>query len=180
MLERLRILGSDAALHDRYVVVDAPASGSALELLSVAAGVKRIAPAGALNRIAESVESFLSDATRFGALVTAAPEELAVRKAIETAAAMREQAGVFNVAALMNRVPDALFNTSELATMAPLRGHAELAVRRHASRENALIGARRLAAAGLETIILPAMFTPTLGHPELSEIGDVLEAELLD
>src|SRR5437879_6442548 len=32
LLERLRIMAGDAALHDRYVVVDAPASGSALEL----------------------------------------------------------------------------------------------------------------------------------------------------
>ena len=180
LLERLRILGGDAALRDRYVVVDAPASGSALELLSVAAGVKNIAPAGTLNRIAASVDSFLSDATRFGAMITAAPEELAVREALETAAAIRDRLGVFNVAALMNRVPDALFSTAELAAMAPLGGHGELAVRRHGSRENALIGARRLAAAGLETIILPAMFTPNLGHRELSEISDILEAELLD
>src|SRR5580658_9651816 len=35
MLERLRIMAGRAALEDRYVVVDAPATGSTLELLSV-------------------------------------------------------------------------------------------------------------------------------------------------
>src|SRR6202521_3943842 len=41
LLERLRIMAGDAALEDRYLVIDAPASGSAVELLSVSSGVKR-------------------------------------------------------------------------------------------------------------------------------------------
>ena len=81
MLERLRIMGGDAALEDRYVVVDGPASGSALELLAVARGVKGIAPVGSLNRIAHSVESFLVDRDRFGVVLTVTPEELAIREA---------------------------------------------------------------------------------------------------
>src|SRR5271167_1309887 len=94
LLERLRILAGDAALEDRYLVVDAPASGSAVELLSVSSGVKGIAPAGTLNRLADSVDRFLTDATRFGAIVTMAPEDLAVREALETAAAVRARLGV--------------------------------------------------------------------------------------
>lgn len=41
---------SRTTISRRSLVVDAPASGSALELLSVAAGVKNISPTGALNR----------------------------------------------------------------------------------------------------------------------------------
>src|SRR6202795_590121 len=40
LLERLRIMAGDAALEDRYLVIDAPAWGSALELLLVSRGVK--------------------------------------------------------------------------------------------------------------------------------------------
>ena len=38
LLERLRIMAGDAALKDLYLVIDAPASGSAVELLSVSWG----------------------------------------------------------------------------------------------------------------------------------------------
>jgi arsenite/tail-anchored protein-transporting ATPase len=179
LLEKSRILGGDAALHDRYVVIDAPASGSALELLSVASGVKSIAPSGTLNRLADSVSMFLRDATRFGAIVTASPEELAIREALETAKAIRD-GGIATIAALMNRVPDAMFTTADLAALSPAGANAQLAVMRKAARERGLIGARRLANAGLETIVLPMLFTPAIGFHELSEIADVLEAELLD
>ena len=83
MLERLRILAGDAALMDRYGVIDAPASGAALELLAVAAGIKRLAPAGTLNRLAHAVESFLRDPHQFGVMLTVTPEDLALREAIE-------------------------------------------------------------------------------------------------
>ncbi|MDO8433068.1 MAG: ArsA-related P-loop ATPase [Candidatus Binatus sp.] len=179
LLERSRMLAGDAALRDRYVVIDAPASGSALELLSVASGVKSIAPTGTLNRLADSVSVLLRDATRFGAIVTASPEELAIREALETAKAIQD-AGIAAIAALMNRVPDAMFTTAELAALSPAGGNAQLAVMRKAARERGLIGARRLANAGLETILLPMLFTPAIGFAELSEIADVLEAELLD
>ena len=179
LLEKSRILAGDAALHDRYVVIDAPASGSALELLSVASGVKNIAPTGTLNRLADSVSVLLRDATRFGAIVTASPEELAIREALETTAAIRDL-GIATIAALMNRVPDKLFDTSDLAALSLAGNHAELAVMRTATREHGLIGARRFAEAGLETVVLPMLFTPNIGLSELSEIADVLDAELLD
>ena len=179
LLEKSRILGGDAALHDRYVVIDAPASGSALELLSVASGVKNIAPTGTLNRLADSVSIFLRDATRFGVIVTASPEELAIREALETAAAIRDS-GIATIAALMNRVPDAMFDASQLAELSLAGNHANLAVMRNATREHGLIGARRLVEAGLETTVLPMLFTRSIGLSELSEIADVLDAELLD
>jgi arsenite/tail-anchored protein-transporting ATPase len=180
VLERLRIMAADAALEDRYVVVDAPASGSAIELISVAAGIQQLAPTGTLNRLADSVRTFLCDATRFGVILTATPDELAIREALETAAAMRRQLGVAVHAAMMNRVPDSLFDTAELAALSPLGAHARLAVTRNAARESALIGAARLAEAGLETIVMPMMFTPRVGVEEIEALSDVASAELFD
>ena len=85
MLERLRIMAGDAALKDHYVVVDGPASGSALEFLVGRRGVKGIAPA----RYAQSPRLrrafFLIDGARFGVVITVTPEELALREALETA-----------------------------------------------------------------------------------------------
>ncbi len=171
LLERLRIMAGDAALKDRYLVVDAPASGSAVELLSVSSGVRGIAPAGTLNRLADSIDSFLADATRFGAVITMTPEELAVREALETAATIRERLGVVTVAAIMNCVPDLLFDTSELAALSPLGSHARLAIRRNAAHENAALVAPRLADAGLPAVSLPMMFTPAIGARRAGEAG---------
>src|SRR6267378_3744349 len=178
LLERLRIMAGDAALDDRYLVIDAPASGNALELLSVAAGVKNISPTGTLNRIADSVAAFLADPMRFGVIITLTPEELALREALETEANLRERLSITTVAAIMNRVPDSLFNTTELAALSPLGIHGRLAVRRNASQEVASAMARRLAKAGIATINLPMMFTPAMGRKELEQLGQVLAAEL--
>jgi anion-transporting ArsA/GET3 family ATPase len=180
LLERLRIMAGDAALLDRYLVIDAPASGSAVELLSVSAGVKGIAPAGTLNRLAHSVATFLADATRFGAVVTMTPEDLAVREALETTAAMRERLGIVTVAAIINCVPDPLFDASELAALSALGGHAHLAVRRNAAHQQAAVAAARFAAAGIPTFSLPMMFTAAMGAGEVEILGRVLDAEMFD
>lgn len=180
LLERLRIMAGDAALEDRFLVIDAPASGSAVELLSVASGVKGIAPAGTLNRLARSVASFLADPARFGAIVTMTPEDLAVREALETAATMRARLGVVTVAAIMNCVPGLLFDTAELAALSPLAAHARLAVRRNAAHEQAALVAPRFVAAGIPAFSLPMMFTPEIGLGEVEKLGRVLDAELLD
>src|SRR5579885_1587605 len=94
LLERLRIMAGEAALEDRRVVIDAPASGTAVELLAVASGVKGIAPAGTLNRLAAEVEEFLADPNRFGVVVTVTPEKMALHEAIETAQLLRDRMSV--------------------------------------------------------------------------------------
>src|SRR5580704_12801461 len=98
LLERLRIMAGDA-----------------VEMLSVSAGVKGIAPAGTLNRLADSIDIFLADPTRFGAVITTTPEQLAIGEALETSATLRDRLGIVAVAVIMNCVPDLLFDTAELA-----------------------------------------------------------------
>jgi arsenite/tail-anchored protein-transporting ATPase len=180
LLERLRIMGGDAALEDRHLVVDAPASGSALELLSVPSGLKGVAPGGLLNRLAQSVGIFLADPSRFATILTVMPEELAIREALETAVAIRDRLGIATAAAIMNRTPSPLFELADLESLKPLSEHAELAARRVASYGRSAIGAARLREAGVATITLPMLFTPAMGRDQLAELGHALEAELLD
>jgi Anion-transporting ATPase len=180
LLERLRIMAGDAALEDRYVVIDAPASGSAVEMLSVSSGVKGLAPAGTLNRLADSIDIFLADPIRFGAIITTTPEQLAIGEALETAATLRARLGIVTVAVIMNCVPDLLFDTAELAAMSALDGHARLAIRRNAAHEQAALAAPRFADAGLTTVGLPMMFTPAIGHPEMEKLRRAVQAGLLD
>ena len=107
MLERLRIIAGRAALEDRYAVVDAPATGSALELLAVPGALKQLAPIGTLNRLAANVESFLADATRFAVILTLTPQELALREALEASDVLRGRLNVSVAAAALNCVPSA-------------------------------------------------------------------------
>ena len=180
LLERLRIMAGDAALEDRYVVIDAPASGSAVEMLSVSSGVKGLAPAGTLNRLADSIDIFLADSTRFGAVITTTPEHLAIGEALETAATLRDRLGIVTVAVIMNCLPELLSDTAELAAMSALDGHARLAIRRNAAHEQAALAAPRFAAAGLTTVGLPMMFTPAIGRAEIEQLRRALQAGLLD
>lgn len=179
MLERLRLMADEAAKEDRFVVVDGPATGNAIELLSVARGIKQLAPFGTLNRLASGVEEFLTDASRCGVLITLLPEELALREALEAIAAMREKLGLSCVAAALNSVPGPLFTAAEMMKVRQLGAHAELAERRRASAEFASRAHERLEQAGIDVVELPMMFRRSLGQKELVELGRKLVSALL-
>ena len=177
MLERLRIVAGRAALEDRYVVVDAPATGSAMELLSVPGALKQLAPLGTLNRLAANVESFLADATRFAVMLTLTPQELALREALEASDVLRGRLGVNVAAAALNCVPircsaRASSTSSPRWTLArphPTRIRDARASRdgttaRDASRREARREASR---AGLGVVELPMLFSPAMGRAEL-------------
>ena len=181
MLERLRIVAGSAALEERYVVVDAPATGSALELLSVPGALKQIAPLGTLNRLAANVESFLSDATRFAVMLTLTPQELALREVLETSDALRGRLGVSVAAAALNCVPHPLFSAREMDGLDALDaypGCARLARWRDGAGRFAARARREASRAGLAVIELPVLFSPAMGRAELEDLSRALEAGL--
>jgi arsenite-transporting ATPase len=178
MLERLRIMAGDAALLDRQAVIDAPASGTALELLAVAGGIRRLAPGGTLNRLARGVESFLRDPHQFGVMLTVTPEELALREALETAAALRAQQGITSLMAVLNRTPEPLFDRDELDASGALPAHAALARRREAERRFAHHARRRLRAAGVDAIEIPMLYQRAIGAAEIAALATELAPAL--
>ena len=180
MLERLRMLAGKAALEDRFAVIDAPATGHALELLSVAKGIRDLAPAGTLNRLASAVEEFLLDRNRFGVILTVLPEELALREALEAAAALRDRLGIECIGAILNGVAPALFTAAEIEKLRPLEEHARLAERRHGFTEFAAHARRELARAGIAVAELPMLYEAALGAAEVETLSRRLETELLD
>ena len=178
MLERLRLMADEAAKDDCFVVVDGPATGGAIELLSVARGIRQLAPFGTLNRLAGGVEEFLTDASRCGIVITLLPEELALREALEAIATMREKLGLSCVAAALNCVPDALFTKADMMKVRQLGAHAELAERRRASAEFASRTREQLEHAGIDVVELPMMFRRSLERRELHELGRKLVSAL--
>lgn len=176
MVGRLRLMAGRAALEDRYAVIDAPATGSAMELLSVARGVKRIAARGTLNRLAGTLEEFLTDANRFGVVLTVRPEGLALRETLDAAAELRDRLGVRCVGAVLNGVAEALFTKAEIAKARALGEPARLAGRRWESAAEAARARRELEAAGLTVVELPMLFSAAVGREELATLADSLAA----
>ncbi len=177
MLERLRLLAGTAARDDRYAVIDAPATGHALELLTVARGIRGLAPGGTLNRLAAAVEDFLADPNRFGAILTVAPGELALRETLAAAAALRDELRVGWIAAALNCVAAPLFSAGEIAALADYPGHARLAATRRRCGRDAAETRRALERAGLRVIELPMIFAAELDRAALETLGRRLAAE---
>jgi anion-transporting ArsA/GET3 family ATPase len=178
MLERLRLIAGQAALEDRYAVVDAPATGSTLELLSVAGGVKRIAPLGTLNRLAKEVESFLTDPGRLSVMLTLSAQELALREALQAADVLRSRLKVSVAAAVVNGVPPPLFTAADLRALAANPCCHRLAQWRSGSARNLARTRQAASRAGLPMIELPMLFSPALGRAELEELSRALDARL--
>lgn len=178
MLERLRLIAGKAAAEDRFAVIDAPATGNALELLGVAKSVAHLAPFGTLNRLAAEVEEFLKDAHRFGVILTLRPEELALREALEAVSTLRTQMGIAHITAVLNGVAAPLFTAAEIATLGALGAHARLAERRRAAAEFAAHAQRELKRVCATVVETPMLFEPAFGRDALETIADALAAGL--
>lgn len=175
ILERLRQLADEAAARNGFAVIDAPASGSVLELLSVSQGLRDLAPSGTLNRLAGAVDEFLRNPSRFGVLLTARPERLAVREALETLATLRDKLGIGCIAAILNGVPDPLLSPSDCAKIHRLPEHRRLALQRKATCEAAARAHQQFAEAGVEVIELPMLYTSEFARPQVEILADALD-----
>lgn len=177
MLERVRLLARSAE-PDRFIVVDAPATGGALELLNVPAGVRRLAPLGTLHRLAAEVEKFVQAADRFGVLLTTRAEQLALREAIAASTALGAL-GVGCIGAVLNECETALFTAAEMAKLTGLDGHQRLAQARRQAAEDAAQAQRQLRHAGLHPLTLPMLYRPALAAAELAALANTLDKELV-
>ena len=175
MLERLRELAEEAAARDGFVVVDAPSSGHVLELLSVPQGLRDLAPSGTLNRLARAVDEFLGNPHRFGVVLTARPERLAVREALETLAILRDKLRICYMAAILNGIPAPLFSSADCAKIHRLPSHRRLALRRKATSKLAARAYEQFEEAGVEVIELPMLYTSEFARPQVEILAGALD-----
>jgi hypothetical protein len=171
MLERLRLLAGKAALEDRFVIVDAPATGHALELLAVARSLKQLAPTGTLNRLAHAVDEFLCDSNRFGIFLTLTPAELALREVLDAVTTMRTEGGITAITATINCVPAALFSAADMMKVEEFPQHAAIARRRRDLAHGAARARRELERAGVSVAELPLIFTEGLTQAALERLS---------
>ena len=92
MLGKLKAVERDGGFD--LIVVDAPATGHAITLLTSPAGLASAARGGPVKRQAEEVAELLADPSRCRVLLVTLPRELAVDETIEAAYEVEDRAGV--------------------------------------------------------------------------------------
>lgn len=180
LLSRLSSMAGEAAREDRYAVVDGLSTGASLELLSVATGIKNLAPAGTLNRIAGELESFISDPHRFGIAIVVSPQDLSLKEALEAAARLRDSLHINRIIAILNGVAPPLFAANEAEQAMAADPEQAGLVRRRLDLDTAARRVRKqLAAAGLEAIELPMLFTAVVGKAEVVRLSRSLKGKVV-
>jgi anion-transporting ArsA/GET3 family ATPase len=126
------------------VIVDAPATGHALDMLRVPFVIENVAPPGLLRRDAARAAKMFRDPERAGAVLVTLPEYMPANETIELADALANELEIPVLHLVINRVLNVLFAEkerpvleglpSELAEDSEIRGLA-VAGKRRALRE---------------------------------------------
>lgn len=156
-------------LSSRYdlVVVDLPASGNAVAMLSVPLTAERLFPTGPIRRCADELLALYARAST-AVILVALPEEMVVNETLETTAKLtREVRGLHVPLILLNRASVPSFSEAERSLLAALEAQpgasADTADLLAAGRwEESLEAATgdaltRLAEAGRPVVVLPAV-----------------------
>lgn len=160
------------------IVVDAPASGHALSLLTAASGMADSASSGPIRDQADQALALLGDENRCRVMLVTLPEETPVSETIETAFDIEEEVGVKLGPLVVNGLwpeidglADAIDGAAAEADGEALRA-ATYRLARTADQQAQL--ARLGAELPLPRIHLPQLFTASLGPGDLAVLADAL------
>ncbi len=169
-----------------YIVVDAPASGHALQLLRTPRHLARLLAGGPLASTLERIIRFLGDARALRAVLVSIAEEMSVNETLETAAILRDQLGIAVAAPILNRAAAPRFAPRDIAAIRALRGRdarnpllAAAALHIAAQESTAAQTARLRQAFALEPVALPSLFTAEVARDDLADFGQPAAARLL-
>ena len=170
------------------VVVDAPASGHGLAMLTTPKTFGDIARVGPIRRQAGKIQAMLSDGELTGYVAVALPEEMPVVETLELGRKLPEAVGLGLEAIIVNGVWPTRFSAADVATIraAADNGYdagaqAALAAAL-AEYERAALQADHVARleseSGVQVLSLPYLFESELGLPEYQQLADELAAAL--
>jgi anion-transporting ArsA/GET3 family ATPase len=116
--------------HFDLMVVDAPATGHGLTLLSAASSMTEVSKAGPFYDLAEVIDAYLRDGSRTGVALVTLPEALPVAESAELLAAL-DELGMPAAAVIANRctappLPEQVTMSTVQQALADLSGGAEL------------------------------------------------------
>jgi anion-transporting ArsA/GET3 family ATPase len=164
------------------VVVDAPASGHGLAMLTTPRTFGEIARVGPIRRQAAKVRDLLADPERTAYLAVALPEEMPVNETLELEQRLPEAVGTGLDAIVVNGMWPKRFSAADAEAMrAASDGRPDLkaaltAYERARAQRSHLRRLRRSASAPV--ITLPYLFESELGLPEFERLGDRLARRL--
>lgn len=164
------------------VVVDAPSTGHAVQLLRVPGAMLGTVPPGPLRSDAVWMHDLLVDPARTALVMVTLPEEMPVTETIELDEAVRAEAGMTPAALVVNAMPERRFDEAEAARVAALAGAppplgpAAQASHLQAARAEAAAAelARLRGALDLPTTVLPLLAAPWWGPSEVAALADAL------
>jgi len=167
-------------------IVDAPATGHGLALLSAPGTFARIAHTGPIARQARQIEEFTRNRAATAILAAALPEEMPVAETIDLEGRLADQSLALD-AIVVNALYPERFDSDESARLAALDGRgsdaARAAVVAALSEHRRAAGQRsQVARLGEESraplVTLPHLFAPELGRDELETLSELLEESL--
>ena len=166
------------------VVVDAPATGHAVQLLRVPSALVDTVPGGPLRHDAEWMQAMLLDPAHTSLAIVTLPEEMPVNEAIELDAQVRSVLGIHRGALFVNAMPSTRFTAEETARLAPLTaagpplGPAAQAARLQAIRaeQAARYLERARAALDLPATVIPLLPNPTWGRDAVEAVAAAIDA----
>jgi anion-transporting ArsA/GET3 family ATPase len=161
------------------VVLDAPATGHGVAILTAPRTFAQAARVGRIARQGRTIDEMLSDPARTGVVAVARPEEMPVNETLALERSLRERAGLPVDLVVANGVLPGRFTAGEERAVAALGAeHAPVAAAlaahaRHRTQQAQLVRLRRGAAAPVVT--LPFVFEPELGARALTALSRLLE-----
>ena len=168
------------------VVLDAPASGHSVPLLSAPRTLSGLATIGPLGDVVRRISRRLTDPKRTMAFVVAIPEEWAVAEAIELARSLRDDLDVPIARPILNatfprrfsKKDEKLLDEAEHdGTIDPellVAGRYFLRRRKAATKQAKALKK----GTGLGPVELPFLFSPTMAWDDLDPVADALRAGL--
>jgi anion-transporting ArsA/GET3 family ATPase len=167
-------------------IVDAPATGNALAMLTSPRTFASVARLGPVGRQAEKIDRFLRDDASTGVLMTALPEEMPVNETIEFERSLRDELGIGVDRIVVNALHPARFSREEVRRIEAAQADtavaraalaAALSEHRRARAEHAQL--RRLRrGASAPVVTLPRVFESELGRDDLERLSRELERRL--
>jgi anion-transporting ArsA/GET3 family ATPase len=163
------------------VIVDAPATGHSLALLSTAKTLMEMLPIGPIGKTAEEVNRLLADSRRTAAVIVTIPEEMAVNETIEISSGLSRSGALTVGPVIANAVWPDRFTADEArwlmssaldgsdALVAAGRYHVEK--RRRAEEQLA----RLRTELRVEPVELPFVVNATLDRPHLRRLVAALD-----
>jgi anion-transporting ArsA/GET3 family ATPase len=180
------------------VVVDASATGHIVAQLSAPQGINDLVKVGMVQEQTGWMVEILSDASRTGVVIVAAPEEMPVNETVELAGRIQAETSVDLAAVIVNRVLPELFARGEEevfehlreeehtaaiadvvgAPVEPVLAAAELAVTLRRTRAGHLTRLREQLPEDLPLLYVPYLFTREHGVRATRQVAEALSAEL--